>query len=863
MIRFIKTCSKLFLVFADKEIRDSAEEYLMEFYFRTKQNKGALMAILLCFFQTFTVFLSLFIENLTWRCTMIINYLKITFRNIKRHKVFSTINIAGLTIGLTLCLLVVQEIATYFSSDRFHEHKDSIYRVISTGMMPNGERLEFATAPMPLEYEIETLWEVEEAVKIKSGFADRIRYKDLDLQISGYYADKEFFRLFSFDLKDGDPDTALSEPYSAVLTQDLADKLFPDKDPMGQIVETKNLGAYKITGIIKENTRRISHFRFECLAAASTLAPLESQKKIPPTLNNWKNRYNNYLYIMTRKNADPAKIESALTGISKNHFPDEKHLSFHLQPLTKISPGKRLINEISVHPSDEGIYNPLLIAGVIMFIACFNYTNLSMAKSLSRAKEIGIRKVIGAHRQHLFNQLVGEAVFLSLLAMSAAIFIIRFFKSELFRLVGAPAPIASHWPSPGLLFGFILIAVSTGFISGFLPALVLSKFNPILILKDITKIRVFKRLTLRKILLVLQFGISFIFITSTIIQFKQIRYMKNFEYGLDTRNIVNVSLQDVPFERFKQETAGHVNILEISASGIVPGTPVTHGSFAKGKNNPEAILFTYLPADENLIDCIGLELIAGQNFPENAHLGREKFVILNETGVQILGFESPADALGETLTFEDGDPLEIIGVIKNYVQNLFSSSNPMALRYTPRFFRYANIKFRENSYDETLSFIQDVWEKVGSEESLEYALYEDQLNQTASIFAKEMRLSIFIAVAAIIIAYSGLLGLVIFHTESKVKEIGIRKVLGATQIDVIRFLSKGYILLTLMASFLAAPVAWMAGDSFLRNFYHRTSLGFDVFLFGFVLILVLGLCIVFSLTFRVSGTDPVVSLRDE
>jgi len=482
---------------------------------------------------------------------------------------------------------------------------------------------------------------------------------------------------------------------------------------------------------------------------------------------------------------------------------------------------------------------------------------------LSRAKEIGVRKVIGANRRHLFHQLIGEAVFLSLLAMSAAVFIIGFFKYDLFRLAGEPVSVASHWPGPALLFGFILIAVSTGFISGFLPALVLSKFNPVLVLKDITKIAVFKRLTLRKILLVLQFGISFIFVTFTVIQFKQISYMKNFEYGLDTRNIVNVTLQDVPFERFKQETAGHVNILEISASGIVPGTPVTFGSYAKGKNNPEPVPFTYLPADENLIDCIGLELIAGQNFSENTQLGREKFAILNETGVRILGFASPADALGETLTFEDEDPLEIIGIVKNYVPNMHNPSEPMAIRYMPRFFRYANIKFRDNSFEETMLFIQDVWKEVGSEEPLEYALYDDQLNQTASIFAKEMRVSVFVAVVAIIIAYSGLLGLVVFHTESKVKEIGIRKILGATQADVIRFVSKGYVLLMFIASLLAAPVAWMTGQSFLQNFYHRTNMGLDVFLLGFVLILVLGLCIVFYLTFRVAAKDPVVSLRDE
>jgi putative ABC transport system permease protein len=863
MNRFVKICSKLFRVFADEEITASAEEYLKDFYSRTKQDKGTITAVLLCFFRTLTILLSFFIEKLTWGNSMVINYLKITFRNIKRHEVFSAINIAGLTIGLTLCLLVVQETASLFSSDRFHKNKDSIYRVISSETAPDGEILEFATAPMPLEFEVEMMWEVEEAVKIKKGFADRIMYKDLDLQISGYYADKEFFRLFSFDLEKGDPDTALSEPNSIVLTQELADKLFPDMDPMGQSIETKKLGAYTITGVIKKNPRQISHFQFECLAAASTLASLESQQKIPPTLNNWNNRNDNYLYILTRKKADPIKIETALTAISEKHLPDKDSLSFHLQPLIKISPGRRLINEISTHPSDEGIYYPLVIAGIILLIACFNYTNLSMAKSLSRAKEIGIRKVIGAHRRHLFNQLVGEAVFLSLLAMAAAVFIIRFFKTELFYLIAEPAPSLSHWPSPYLFLGFILITLLTGFISGFLPALVLSKFNPILILKDITQIRVFKRLTLRKILLALQFGISFIFITYTMTQFKQIRYMKNFEYGLDTRNIVNVTLQDVPFEIFRQEVADHVNILEISASGIIPGTPVTFGSFAKGKNNPEPIPFTYLPADENLIDCIGLELIAGQNFPKNTHLGREKFVILNETGVQRLGFESSSDALGETLTFEDEDHLEIIGVFKNYVQNLYRASDPMAIRYLPRFFRYANIKFRENSYDETMLLIQNVWEKSGSEEFLEYALYSEQLNQTASIFAKEMRLPLFIAVVAIIIAYSGLLGLVIFHTESKVKEIGIRKVLGASQVDVIRFISKGYILLMVIASFLSTPVAWITGQSFLRNFYHRTNMGFDVFLYGFFLILVLGLCIVFSLTFRASGMDPVVSLRDE
>ena len=665
MTRFIKTCSKLLRIFADEEIRDSAEEYLTEIYFRTKKEKGTFKAFIYCLFQGFNIFLSFFIEKLTWGNSMILNYLKITFRNIKRHKVFSAINITGLTIGLTLCLLVVQETATMFSSDRFHKNKDLIYRVTSSGKEPNGKILEFATAPMPLEFELELIQGVEEAVKINSGFKDKSRYRDMDLQISGYYTDKEFFQLFSFELIKGDPDTALSEPYSIVLTERLADKIFPDKNPMGQNIETKKLGAYKITGIIKENTRRVSHFNFECLASCSTLTSLERQKKIPPTLNNWKNRNNNYLYILTQENADPTKIESSLSAISKKHFPEDNLQNFHLQPLVKISPGRRFINEISIHPSDEGIYTPLIIAGIILLIACFNYTNLSMAKSLSRAKEIGIRKVIGAHRQHVFHQLIGEAVFLSLLAMAAAILIIRFLKTDLLRLIAEPVPLYSHWPSIDLFLGFILIAALTGFISGLFPALVLSKFNPTLILKDITKIHVFKRLTLRKILLVIQFGISFVFITFTITQFKQIRFMKNFEYGLDTRNIINVTLQDIPYERFKQETADFMNILNVSASGSIPGTPVTYGSYAKGKNNSEPIPFTFLPADENFIGCFGLELIAGKNYPENTILGREKFVILNETGVQRLGFESPSEALGETLAFEDKNPLEIIGVFKN------------------------------------------------------------------------------------------------------------------------------------------------------------------------------------------------------
>ena len=807
---------------------------------------------------------SVFIYSLFRSAVMTGNYAKIALRNIRKQKAFSFINIVGLAVGLSICLFAFRLIVSMYGSDAFHEKKDRIYRVVSE--VTDGERsAELATAPFPLAQALGQRPDVENVVRIKKNFGGPAVLDDKVLQVQGLYADRDFFKVFSFPLEAGDPETALIEPFSLVLAKELAGKFFGQENPVGRTLSLKGTGDFKITGVLKDVSKLRSHMRFECLASLETLAALERRQVVPPVLENWDGFYETYVYFLLRKDATPFGIEDFLLALAGAHYPEkEKTPRFSLQALTKISPGSNLGNFLST--SAVSPQTPLLlisIAVLIVVIACFNYANLSLAKAFTRAKEVGIRKAIGANRRRLVAQFIGEAVTTSLVALVLALFLLefvvpRFFNRLPFAAEGASGSIALSAPAA------ILLAVLIGVFAGTVPAVLFSKFDPVTVLRDATRTRLFSRLALRRGLAVFQFFVSFFFIITTLVVFLQVRHVERIDRGFRAENILNVELGDVDYGLFKQEISNHPAIIGISATDAVLCTGSRGIMTVKTPEAPDFGEIDCLLVDENFLKNFEIPLLAGRSFPAGGTRDGESFTIINEKAVDTLHLSSASDAIGKRLIFGGGKSLEIIGVVKNFAsQSLDSEIRPLVLRIMPKYFRFANIRIAAGDRAPILNFLAEKWKKLEPYEPFRYGFLEDQIAAYLAEGRDLLRAVSFVAFLAIMIAFFGLLGMVIYDTDARVKEIGIRKVMGASVPEIVIVLSRGFVDLLVLGALLATPVAWFVNNMILRASANRIRLGPGIFGLGFFFMLALGLAIILTQTIRAATGNPVDSLRYE
>ncbi len=769
----------------------------------------------------------------------------------------------GLALSLSLCLLVIQVVFSMYSSDRFHRKKDRIYRIITTQVEKN-RTLDLATAPLPLAEELKYFPEVEKIVRVKRGIGGDVSFRGKTLRAFGYFVDKEFFDVFSFELEVGDPDSALIQPKSLVLSKQAAEKFFGSQNPIDKTITINKYGDFKVTGILKDYSRENSHFQYEFLGSMSSLPSLESQNIVSPSMNNWKNLNANYVYLLLRKGSETKRIiENFSSIIQKNYGESETQYSFHLQTLTKISPGQPLANDLSapIPPIITLIFSS--IALIILFIACFNYTSLSLAKSLSRAKEIGIRKVVGANRLNVFTQFLGEAIIVSLIALVIAFCLRQFlligFKNTLGRYMEL-----NYQESLKIYLAFVLFTILTGFFAGFFPALYLSKFNPVHILKDIAKVKVFSRINLRRILLSIQFCISFILIITTIVLFKQINFQKKLDPGFQTQNILNVELGEVKYELYRQEIVSFYGIQNISASSLIPNTGVTWPIEINRPNLPETIQADAIWVDENFLDLLEIDMIAGQNFSKKAGTAGKKHAVLNETAVKRLGFNSPVEALGQSINLGNKEHSKIIGVVKDFIyQHSANQIGALLLKIEPDFFRYANIKVNPQSLEQTKTYIEEKWSKLDPFHPFQCHLYDDQIEAYYAGSENLLKGIGFISFLAIFISVFGLMGMVIHEAETKTKEIGIRKIIGATRRNIILVLSKGFLRVLIASALAAAPIAWIINTLILSGFAYRIILGLGPFVLGYGLVFSIGLLIIFTQAVKTSNRDPVEALRYE
>ena len=766
---------------------------------------------------------------------------------------------------MSVCMLILVVIQDQYSYDKMHTRGSQIYRVQQVDSLAD-IGLKMGSNPYALGIELRDNYAVAEKVVILNNtFRGDGLYKDTRLSLDGLYTSSEFFEVFDFQLEEGSADGILDEPYTMVLSRASANKFFGDENPIGKFIEIDTLGAYEVKGVV-EKTKQKSHIQFEALVSLSTLEILDQRRDEPRFINNWETGWGSWIYLLLDNDSDLGSIQQILDRISIEKYGDndEKNLSFYLQPFHKIVPGPLLGNEIGSFLPKVFILFLGGLALVIIISAAFNYTSLSVARSMLRAREVGVRKTFGAFRSQVITQFLLEAVVIAVISLLLAIALLQFLIPAFSGMQMMSLLEIRPEQNITVYLWFLIFALATGLISGALPAFVISALKPVSVLKGITNIKFFSRITLRKLLLVTQFVFSMVFIISILLIFKQMNFMLNAETGFDAEVVYDIDLQGKDFNKVKAEFSQLPEVLNITASSHVPAEGNLWGVDARLKAEDEKYEVHYFSVDENYIQTMGLDLISGRNFPENMSAENEKFVIASEMTIEHFQLGSAQEALGTTFILEDSILVEIIGIIKDYqYAAVFLNQRPMFLRYVPSAYHHAFLRLDSPQITSTVDKLERTWKKVDPNHEMDGDFLDGRIRYYYTFFEDIMYTVGFATLLAIIIAAFGLLGMATYSTRTRLKEIGIRKVFGAEVNQVVLLVSRSYLWLMFIASIIGGIIAYLVNNLWLQHLAKRVDFGIGTILAGIFVVVFVGLLTISSQTLRAARTKPASTLKND
>lgn len=770
-----------------------------------------------------------------------------------------------------LIILIVKEQYTF---DNFHKDSEQLYRVNTRTAYTQGYTIDYASAPLPLGNAISDSYTfTENVIRVNRYFNGEANHGNVTVSMNGLMVDPSFLEVFNFPLQKGNAATALAEPNGLVLTKRSAEKIFGTSDPIGQTLLISGYGDFIVTGVLEEFASK-THFEFEMLGSLSALPAIEKGKDkknvFETSLDNWNNYYTNYIYVKLKTDPDKAEVEKALVAISKKYYsgvtlpPDEQGYEFYLQPLSEITPGPELAGQMGSGLPKFVLVFLGVLAGVILLMSVFNFTNLMIAKSLSRAREIGVRKVSGAKRFQVFGQFIGETVVFSLIAL-----VFSYVMLQLLKIGYTQLPLSGHFSLDFkediyVYLIFIAFAILVGVIAGLLPAGYLSAFRPVNVLKGSGDLKIYSRLTFRKILMVAQFTLSIIFVITVLVIYNQIDYMLKADYGFDQTNKLNINLQSVAYDKLAAEMQSLAGVEQVGGVSYPLGTYNSESSSYKRNRADESFSMNDIVVDANYVDNINLTFLAGENFNEAE--GNEKNILLNERALAQFGFETPADAIGQLIYMNDSIALTIRGVVKDFhARPLDSQIQPLGLRYNIKELRYLSAKLNPAQREAVIASLQTIWKKYDPNNRPAYSMMEDEIDGAYRESGMQDFLIIlgYITFLAVTLACLGMLGMAMYATQVRVKEVGIRKVMGASVSDVVILLSKSFMILIGIAVLIGTPVSFFAGTLFLDTFASRITISPVLIGTGIAIIAGLGLLIICSQTIRTALTNPVKSLRYE
>jgi putative ABC transport system permease protein len=806
------------------------------------------------------------------------NYLKITYRSMIKNKFYSLINVFGLSFGIACCILIFAYIGYEFSFDRYHKNADNIYRIVQKRTVEGRtQELPSSTGPMGPAL-VEEFPEVIDAARFMPTVIRSFIFEDRKFFQSGvFYADQSVFNIFSFELIEGDPKTALEAPFTMVVTEETAQKYFGDESPIGKTINWDNKFDYQITGVVKEPPPN-SHFTFTCMASFSTLIPYA------PRIGSRWTIWGFATYLLLQENADPEKLEQKLVGFNQRHLGQVLAeaggtLETYLQPLKKIHLFSRLSSDLGTNNDIRLIRAFAAIALLILCIACINFMNLATARSAGRAREVGLRKVLGAERRRLISQFLGESFAFALLSLIIAMFIV-WFALPYFNNLASREITINYINMPSLSLSLAGIVLFVGLFAGSYPAFFLSAISPVVSLKSSHAQRS-KKVSIRSILVVSQFAVSVILLICTMIIFNQQKYMRNKELGFNKEHLYVIALQNeevrVGLESFKNELLQIDGVISACGTSMVPGEMYLFntGTYPEGASEEQVFQMDNFYVDHDFLKTFEIQVVKGRGFSKEMPTDFTDALMVNETAAEELGWDDPIGKKIKVLlhpfdTIAGYTPLRVIGVFQDIHQrSLYSVINPTFVQYIKNEgpienrARRLTVRLATDDLPGTTAKIEQKWKDIYPNHPYHSFFLDEFFERLHRAEQKLGEIFRAFSLLAIIIGCLGLLGLAAFTAEQRTKEIGIRKVLGSSVGSIVVLLCRKYLGLIVIANAIAWPIAFFAMKKWLQSFPYPVTIGLMTFVITALLSFVIAFGTVGYQSVKAARKNPSDSLRYE
>ncbi len=785
---------------------------------------------------------------------MLKNYFKIAIRNLVRQKGYTLVNVSGLMVGLVVCLFILLYVRDEIMFDGFHENGDRLYRILEDQHYADGTVFTTSATPGPLAKDlVEKFPEIKKAARVSWGESKLFQVGDKSFKENGKYVDTELFQIFSFPLIEGDPRTVLNEPHSVVISATLAKKYFNHESALGKQIRIDAKTDYLVTGVMKDIPKN-SSLTFDFVM------PFEDLVANNTWLREWGNNAPR-TYILLDEGATQSVVESKIEGVIKSHEPKAVTTLF-LQPYTEMY----LHSDFSNGKRGEGriqyVWLFTIVAGFILIIACVNFMNLATAQSARRAKEVGVRKAIGAPRLSLIRQFLGESILMAFLAAAMAVGVVELLLPTFNQIT--EKNISLQFSDPLLWGGMLVLVLLTGFIAGSYPAFFLSSFDTISVLKGTFRLHS-STVSLRKGLVVFQFFVATVLILSTIMVYRQIQFILNKNLGMDRENVVCINLEGdmvKNYEPIKRTLMSSSSIMSVTAGSQNPLSIGNSTSSVSWPGIPEEdkILFQILSVQYDFFKTMGAVMKEGREFSPEFPSDTSGFV-LNEEAVRRMRLDNP---IGRVIKSQgtEGPVIGVVGDFHNVTMHL--GIEPLVVRYDYNFdYGTLFIKTANGRSREAVEVIEKALRQYNPAYPLEYKFLDENFERMYNSERVTGVLANFFAAVAVLISCLGLLGLASFNAEQRSKEIGIRKVMGASVSGIVMLLTKDFVLLVLIANMIAAPVAFFALQSWLNDFAYRVELGADVFVVAGVVSVLIAVITVSYRAIKAATANPIEALKYE
>ena len=807
-----------------------------------------------------------------WSATMFRSYLKMTWRNLIRHKGYSLINITGLAVGMACCILIIMYVTEELSFDGFHENAPRIFRANTISSVGSNTR-SYAVVPAVFTEGIaESLPEIAAWTRVADFGSPQVRHEDNTYELSdAILVDPDFFKIFTYSFIAGDPSTALDSPDALVLTKELAVRIFGRTDPIGATLFPAGEGApqkpQRITGII-DNIPKNSHLQFKCVAPISCIQYMTGADQTPQALLD---PYYCRLagYFLFKQNIDPDTMSEKIDALAQSRWGEvyrsrSTTRQFFLLNVRDIH--LRSPNQDERGPTGDinTVYLFAAIALLVLLIACFNFINLSTAKSANRAREVGIRKVIGSQKRQLIRQFLFESVILSLIGLAFGLLLVMAALPGFNNLVGKQMDVS------GLLSGQVIltmigIVVLTGLVAGSFPAFVLSAFDPVSVLKGKLS-SASRNSSLRKILVAFQFSITIFLIVGVLTVIRQLDYIKNKDLGFDKQQLAIVDALGDDGDTLRERILQNPDVTAVTFSMNVPGVFIQYFPLSSSTEDPSRTgeRVERLTVGYDFCEAYGMEIVQGRDFSRTFGTDDEQSVIINEKAAEIFGWKE--NAIGKMLydTSDDNRAYTVVGVVRDFHQaTLKQEIGPLVMDVEPTLFRFVSVRIRPGSVPKTIAFLEDLFRDARPNREFTYYFIDDAFRRMYPEAEQFRKLYTAFGALAVLIACLGLFGLSSFATTQRTKEIGVRKILGASLSEIVVMLGKEFVVLVLAANILAWPLAFFIMRGWIQRFAYRIPITWDIFLLSGLITIVITLITISYQSIRSALANPADSLRYE